>query len=367
MNKVAYNGAVRLPPNLLGLVRGLRFRLTLSYFAIFAVLLAAIGLYFRASLRETLDDRMREIVEQEWAAVRGYLRIENEVPVWYFDAKDPEESSFVERLQRIILIADNKGKVLAASNGYLALGVENSQVLQGRFVLGMSGNKDFIVRSDSKGDKVLICSGAVRQGNIQYYLAVGRRLADNAIIPERFTRDYFTALPIMLLFTGLAGWFIAGRALTPVTDVAKAAQRISGSNLDVRIPSRRSGDELDNLIETFNKMMDRLKTNFEQMRQFSTDASHELRTPLTAIRGQLEVALFTAKTTDQYKEAIFNSLQDVEQLSNIVRALLMLSHAETGQIVLQCQPVNITLLLNDMAEQFQIPAGAPLPSPDSGL
>ena len=154
MNKVAYNGAVRLPPNLLGLVRGLRFRLTLSYFAIFAVLLAAIGLYFRASLRETLDDRMREIVEQEWAAVRGYLRIENEVPVWYFDAKDPEESSFVERLQRIILIADNKGKVLTASNGYLALGVENSQVLQGRFLLGMSGNKDYIIRSDQpRGSK----------------------------------------------------------------------------------------------------------------------------------------------------------------------------------------------------------------------
>lgn len=356
MSKVHYNRAVRLPPNLLGLVRGLRFRLTLSYFAIFAILLAAIGLYFRASLRETLDDRMREIVEQEWAAVRGYLRIENEVPVWYFDAKDPEDSSFVERLQRIILIADNKGKVLEASNGYRALGVESTQVLQGRFILGMSGNKDFIIRSDSKGDRVLIRTGAVRQGNIQYYLAVGRRLADNAIIPERFTRDYFTALPILLLFTGIAGWFIAGRALTPVTDVAKAAQRISGSNLDVRIPSRRSGDELDNLIETFNKMMDRLKTNFEQMRQFSTDASHELRTPLTAIRGQLEVALFTAKTTDQYKEAIFNSLQDVEQLSNIVRALLMLSHAETGQIVLQRQPVDMTLLLNDIADQFQIPA-----------
>lgn len=356
MSKVAYNGAVRLPPNLLGLVRGLRFRLTLSYFAIFAVLLAAVGLYFRASLRETLDDRMREIVEQEWAAVKGYLRIENEVSVWYFDSKDPEESSFVERLQRIILIADSKGKVLEASNGYRALGVESSQVLQGRFILGMAGNKDFIVRSDSKGDKVLIRSGAVRQGNMQYYLAVGRRLADNAIIPERFTRDYFTAVPIMLLFTGLAGWFIAGRALIPVTHVAKAAQRISGSNLDIRIASRQSGDELDNLIETFNKMIDRLKANFEQIRQFSTDASHELRTPLTAIRGQLEVALLTSKTTDQFKEAIFNSLQDVEQLSNIVRALLMLSHAETGQIVLQRQPVNMTLLLNDIADQFQFPA-----------
>ena len=41
--------------------------------------------------------------------------------------------------------------------------------------------------------------------------------------------------------------------------------------------------------------------------QFSTDVSHELRTPITAIRGQLEVALFTAKTTEQYREAMFNA------------------------------------------------------------
>ena len=43
--------------------------------------------------------------------------------------------------------------------------------------------------------------------------------------------------------------------------------------------------------------------------QFSADVSHELRTPITAIRGQLEVALFTAKTTDQYREAMFNALR----------------------------------------------------------
>ena len=56
-------------------------------------------------------------------------------------------------------------------------------------------------------------------------------------------------------------------------------------------------------------MSERLGASFLQMKQFSADVSHELRTPITAIRGQLEVALFTAKTTDQYREAMFNALQ----------------------------------------------------------
>jgi signal transduction histidine kinase len=92
------------------------------------------------------------------------------------------------------------------------------------------------------------------------------------------------------------------------------------------------------------------------MKQFSTDVSHELRTPITGIRGQLEVALFTAKTTDQYREAMFNALQDIDRLSQIVRALLLLSQAESGQVVLQRTRMNLCQIASDLVDQFQIPA-----------
>ena len=100
-----------------------------------------------------------------------------------------------------------------------------------------------------------------------------------------------------------------------MNSVAETAQRITHSSLDMRIPTRDAGDELDRLIESFNHMMTRLNLSFEQIRQFSTDVSHELRTPLTVIRGQLEVALFTAQTEEQYRDAMVNALEDVERLS----------------------------------------------------
>src|ERR1043166_8802549 len=151
---------------------------------------------------------------------------------------------------------------------------------------------------------------------------------------------------------------MAGRALTPVLSVAQAAQRISGSNLNLRIPTRQADDELDTLILTFNRMIERLEASFRQIKQFSTDVSHELRTPITGIRGQLEVALFTAKTTDQYREAMFNALQDIDRLSQIVRALLLLSQAESGQLVLQKSRLDLCEVVRDLVEQFQIPAEA---------
>jgi heavy metal sensor kinase len=160
----------------------------------------------------------------------------------------------------------------------------------------------------------------------------------------------------MIAITGLLGWALAGRSLKPVNSVAQAAQTVTGSSLSLKIKLRGAGDELDHLIDSFNRMTERLHQNFEQIRRFSTDVSHELRTPLTAIRGQLEVALFTAETPDQYREAMVNALEDVEKLSSIVRALLLLSQAESGQVVLQKAPLDLARLAADLVDQFQIPA-----------
>ena len=191
-----------------------------------------------------------------------------------------------------------------------------------------------------------------------FYVAIGTSLQGNRKILAGFTWIIYGVAPASVILGLVMGWIVAGRALRPVRDVAQTAQRISGSNLSLRIPSRQAGDELDYLILTFNRMIERLEASFQQMKQFSTDVSHELRTPITAIRGQLEVALFTAKTTEQYREAMFNALQDIDRLSQIVRALLLLSQAESGQLALQKSRLNLCEALADLVEQFQIPAEA---------
>ena len=68
------------------------------------------------------------------------------------------------------------------------------------------------------------------------------------------------------------------------------------------------------------------------------------------------MALFTAKDTEQYREAMLNSLQDVERLSQIVRALLLLSQAESGQVALHKTWLDLSASVRDIIDQFQIPA-----------
>lgn len=340
------------------ITRSLRFRLTVGYALFFSVTLIGVGSVYRQKLAASLDTQVRDGLEQEWAAAKGYLRIEKfrggVRATWYYDHFDPDESFIVGRILRVYMLADANGSVMEISEAYKLIGADTPAQIAAVIRSSQPGWKE---RKDAQGVPFLIHSGAIydEDHEKQYFLAIGRSLAESRHILDQFTWAYIALIPLIILSGCLLGWFLAARALTPVLEVAQAAQRISGLNLSLRIPSRGAHDELDYLIETFNRMIDRLENSFNQIRQFSTDVSHELRTPITAIRGQLEVALFTATTADQYREAMLNSLQDVERLSQIVRALLLLSQAESGQLALQKTRVNLSELVADVVDQFQIP------------
>ncbi|MFN3323028.1 MAG: heavy metal sensor histidine kinase [Bryobacteraceae bacterium] len=334
--------------------RGLRFRLTLSYVFFFALVLSGVGIVFRSTLSVILESQTRQLLEDEWGAIKGYLRIERRQPIWFFDREDPEEAFFVERLRRVYLLTDAEGRVLEVSNGYLALGVESPEEI--RSILA-AGQAHWSLRWNARGDAYLVRAGALLdERRPEYFMAIGRPLSDSRRLLDEFTFKYFAWMPVMLGAGILFGWFFAGRALQPVNDLAKTAERISGTNLSLRISPRGAGDELDHLIGTFNNMIERLEAAFQQSRQFSADVSHELRTPLTAIRGQLEVALFTARTSEEYRAAMEDVLQDVERVSQIVKILLLLSQAEAGHLTLQVARMDLSATVRDLVEQFQIPA-----------
>ncbi len=364
-------------PDIRRLSRGLRFRLTAGYALIFALLFLCFAALFRERLKITLADQSQEEVNDEWGEMKGYLAIDHvnandpEKAYWHY-TDDPDESRIVQEIKNVYLIADANGNVIwdddsnapAVSTTYKDIGIDKPADIRNRVAQAIASGKSnlpvWTPRRNSDGEHFLIRSGVVYDFSHKrpYYVALGKSLERDDRTLHDFTLIFVGVIPGALLLGSLMGWFMAGRALTPVLSVAQTAQRISGSNLSLRIPTRQAGDELDYLILTFNKMIEGLEASFQQIKQFSTDVSHELRTPITAIRGQLEVALFTAKTTDQYREAMFNALQDIDRLSQIVRALLLLSQAESGQLALQKSRLDLCEIVRDLVEQFQIPAEA---------
>jgi heavy metal sensor kinase len=339
------------------ITRSLRFRLTAAYTIIFTLVLAGAGLLFRHRLESSLEEQETQLLKADWATMRGYVVFQPNYH-WDNDPTDPDETLSVDRIRNgIFLIADRNGKTIHVTTDYEELGIDSPAHIQ---EVIRTRKPEWVTRYTPSGQPVRIRAGVIydekEKPHVPYFAAIGHNVSTNRELLQSFTSLQMWLLPVMMVSGGILGWLLAGLTLRPVLAVAQTAQGITGSNLSLRIPALGAGDELDFLILTFNRMIERLESSFQQIRQFSTDVSHELRTPITAIRGQLEVAMFTAHTPEQYQEAILNSLQDVERLSQIVRALLLLSQAESGQVVLQKQRLNLVTVVRDIVDQFQIPA-----------
>ena len=93
-------------------MRGLRMRLTLIYVILFALVLISLGFVFREALSVVINQQNELMLDQSWNSVRGYLRLQSGELVWAYDPDDSGEAYRVERLRRILLVADPEGRIL---------------------------------------------------------------------------------------------------------------------------------------------------------------------------------------------------------------------------------------------------------------
>jgi signal transduction histidine kinase len=164
------------------------------------------------------------------------------------------------------------------------------------------------------------------------------------------------ALPVALLLAAGGAWFLAGRALKPVIALTRMAEGITARGLDQRISVPIRDHEFARLIEVFNSMLDRLEKSFTQATRFSADASHELKTPLARLRLELEQAIGNAPAGSPQQEVFSSLLDEIDHLNAVSQKLLLLSLADAGRLQLTCEPVNLSRILANVAEDTEAQA-----------
>jgi heavy metal sensor kinase len=151
-----------------------------------------------------------------------------------------------------------------------------------------------------------------------------------------------------------AGYFLAGRVLSPVGAMADKARQITADSLGERLPVGNPQDEFGRLATVFNDTLSRLHDSFDRLRRFTSDASHELRTPLTAIRSVGEVALEAPLDSGGYRDVIGSMLEEVERLTRLVDSLLTLTRADSGATRPVREVVELAALAGNVAEHLRV-------------
>jgi heavy metal sensor kinase len=139
-------------------------------------------------------------------------------------------------------------------------------------------------------------------------------------------------MPFVVSLAVVGGYWLMRRSLAPVDEITNRAEGITSTNLSERLPVIRTGDELERLSISLNRMIERLDEAFQHINRFSADASHELRTPLTILQLELEGIAQNHRWDAALRDQIGSALEETHRMSRIVESLLAISRLDAGEV-----------------------------------
>jgi heavy metal sensor kinase len=325
----------------------IRFRLTAWYAGVLAGILilfsiaiyAGVSHFLRRNLRESLTKDAQEVasIVQENANERDESAIGREVGEHF----SPENN------ERSIRVLGGNGAVIYVSGAEDIFPPWNGSA---------SGRQASVITyRPGVGPEVLIGTQEVAaETGKKYFVQVAASQAYN----NEILRDLLGVLALaLLLATAIAvtgGVFLIRSSLKPLDNIAARAQRITSRSLHERMPVSDTGDELQQLSISLNRMIERLEEAFHHISRFSADASHELRTPLTIMRGELEDVVQSPKIDSGARAALGSVLEETVRLSKIVDQLLAMSRLDAGEAFLELSRFDFGELTRTTVEYMRL-------------
>jgi signal transduction histidine kinase len=194
----------------------------------------------------------------------------------------------------------------------------------------------------------------MKDGHIRYVLQTETSL-------RHYRETLYGLLLLLALGSGatlVVAWigsvWMAKKVLAPIETLCARAETMSEADLGKRLAVDSPYQEFRRLTQAVNSVLDQFQRNSEVQRNFCEIAAHEMKTPLTILQGNLEVALMKARTTEEYRDALINNLEQVARLIALTRPLLTLAKFTSSKPPIFLAPLALEPLIQEIVDELAL-------------
>jgi len=317
--------------------------MTAWYLALLACIVAAVGAFvlvgLRADLISATDRSLRPAVEQIAAGYGSEGLTE---------FQDKSASLLTgERASAQILTPD--GVVLASFGDR----VSREPMLALPAVTRVAAGRPLVFSGPlDRGSRFRVAARPVLRATQRLVVVAALSLAPVDRSVHRVLVLLLLALPVALLATAAGGWWLARRALTPITRMIATAEAIGPSELRDRLAVPRTGDEVAHLAVALNTMLDRIHAGLVEQQRLVADTSHELRSPLAVMRTNIDVSLRADELSPAAREILESNREEVDRMSATVEDLLTLARSDAREFPLSRELVDLQALASQAVQRL---------------
>jgi len=327
----------------------LAFRLTFWYALVFISLIttAIIVTYF--SLNELLNQNMKKDLIEDITEFKilyqneGLDRVKQEIKREV--KSDDEENVFIR------LINKNGNQIYSSDLSHWQSLPKNQHIVQQVF-----SSKKFVFQTVITNDKKYDTKTIYDLIAPDILIHIGESTEEIQNIMTLLYNIFITILLIVIPVASTVSWLIAKQAVKGINEVSRIAKKIEKGQLDRRVFVSAQGYEIEQLVNTFNAMLDRIWILISEMKEMTDNIAHDLRSPLARIRVISELVLSNENTPHEYKSSASDTIEECDRLLQMVNSTLDVAEAEAGASQLPKQNINISQLAQDACELFEATA-----------
>lgn len=204
-------------------------------------------------------------------------------------------------------------------------------------------------------DNMRIFTTRVHAGGEVFSLNLAKSMKTENALLSVVVNLLLLSIAMAVSISYLVGHRMTRKMLRPIGVLGRAMDEMSAASLSERLDTANIRTELVEVVDAYNRMLDKIEDAYLRQKQFVSDASHELRTPLAVISGYSDIlSRWGAEDPAVRREAVDAIVTQTENMQILLDRLLYIARSENGKVQADLRATELSSLCKEILQDYRM-------------